>query len=188
MTGMIAMKKLTVILVLVLAAALLTACGSEGTKETTQPALTEAPAVTEETAVTEAPAAPEQEKAAGRTLAERVGAVAGDAADLVPFTGDELTDMTGIAAEDYTDFVFLQGDGMDGREILVLTAVDDAAAKRITGLLESYLERRKDENRNYAPDAYKLFSEAQVVRKGLTLALISGADAAAETEQLLAGE
>ena len=53
MTGMIGMKKLTVILVLVLAAALLTACGSEGTKETTQPALTEAPAVTEAPVVTE---------------------------------------------------------------------------------------------------------------------------------------
>ena len=96
--------------------------------------------------------------------------------------------MTGIVPEDYTDFVFLQGNGMDGREILVLTAADEAAADRIAGLMESYLERRRDENRNYAPDAYKLFSEAQVVRKDLTLAMISGADAAAETGQLLAGE
>ena len=179
------MKKLTVILVLILAAAMLTACGGSGNKEeaqAAQAAVTDVPAAEP----TEAPA--EETKAAPQLLADRVSAAAKDAGELVPFDADELADMTGIVPEDYTDFVFLQGNGMDGREILVLTAADDAAAERIAGLLESYLERRKDENRNYAPDAYKLFSEAKVVRKDLTLVLISGADAAAETEQLLAGE
>ena len=186
MTGMRAMKKLTMILVLILAAVLLTACGGSGSKETAQTpqtAATEAPAADP----TEAPAE-ETKTAAAQPLTDRVSAAAKDASELVPFSADELTDMTGIVPEDYTDFVFLQGNGMDGREILILTAADEAAADRIAGLMESYLERRRDENRNYAPDAYKLFSEAQVVRKGLMLAMISGADAAAETEQLLAGE
>ena len=186
MTGMRAMKKLTMILVLILAAVLLTACGGSGSKETAQTpqtAATEAPAADP----TEAPAE-ETKTAAAQPLTDRVSAAAKDASELVPFSADELTDMTGIVPEDYTDFVFLQGNGMDGREILILTAADEAAADRIAGLMESYLERRRDENRNYAPDAYKLFFEAQVVRKGLMLAMISGADAAAETEQLLAGE
>ena len=182
MTGMTMMKKLMVVLALLLAAALLTACGNEKPQEpeqTVQHAVTDAPAATE--APSEKPAstsAPESGGPAGdaQSLSERVGAVAGDAAELVPFTPDELMDMTGIAPNDYTDFVFLQGDGMDGREILV------------EGQALAYLQRRRDENRNYAPAAYQLLSEAKVVRKGLTVVLISGADAAAETEQLLAGE
>ena len=182
------MKKLAVILALMLAAAVLTACGSSGDREKTQAVQ---PAATAPAAVpTDAPAAekPDEPAAAGQTLADRVSAAAKDAGDLVPFNADELADMTGIVPGDYTDFVFLQGNGMDGREILILTAAGEAAADRIAGLLDSYLERRLDENRNYAPDAFKLFSEARVVRKGLTFALISGADAEAETEQLLAGE
>ena len=194
MTGMTMMKKLMVVLALLLAAALLTACGNEKPQEpeqTVQHAVTDAPAVTE--ARSEKPAStsvPESGGPAGdaQSLSERVGAVAGDAAELVPFTPDELMDMTGIAPNDYTDFVFLQGDGMDGREILVVTAKDMAAGDRVEGQALAYLQRRRDENRNYAPAAYQLLSEAKVVRKGLTVVLISGADAAAETEQLLAGE
>ena len=72
--------------------------------------------------------------------------------------------------------------------IVVLAAKDMAAGDRVEGQALAYLQRRRDENRNYAPAAYQLLSEAKVVRKGLTVVLISGADAAAETEQLLAGE
>ena len=209
------MKKLTVILALVLAAALLTACGDGKPKTTEAPkaaeasAATEAPAATETPEATETPGNPEAPAAetpaaeeepaeipgqadqpadATGTLPDRIDAVAKDAADLVPFTADELMDMTGIGPKDYTDFVFLQGDGMDGREILVVRAANEAAADRVAGQMEKYLERRQEENRNYAPAAYQLLSEAKVVRKGLLLAMISGADAAAETEALLAGE
>ena len=186
---MTTMKKLMVVLALLLAAALLTACGNEKPQEpeqTAQQAVTDAPAATE--APSEEPVPTSVPEAGGQSLSERVEAVAGDAAELVPFTPDELMDMTGIAPNDYTDFVFLQGDGMDGREILVVAAKDMAAGDRVEGQALAYLQRRRDENRNYAPAAYQLLSEAKVVRKGLTVVLISGADAAAETEQLLAGE
>ena len=55
-------------------------------------------------------------------------------------------------------------------------------------LLEKYLERRKKEHRDYAPDAYKLLTDAKVERKGLLLAVISGKNAAAELSALLSGE
>ena len=174
------MKKTGVIVLLLLAAVLLTACGSD------KPAATEAPAVTETPAVTEAPAA--ADAASVKTLSEAVEAAAKDAADLAPFLPEELEDMAGITAEDYTDFVFLQGDGMDGREILVIRAKDEAAADRVAGQMESYLERRREEHKNYAPDAYRLLSEAKVERKGLLLVMVSGTDAAAGSAAILAGE
>ena len=215
MKGMKKMKKIAVILALLLTAAMLTACGSSDPKKNEQPAQPAATEATATDAVTEAPterptdepteaptevptddvasaSEPEEgeqkENAGPRTLAERIETIAADAADLVPFTADELTDITGIVPEDYTDFVFLQGDGMDGREILAVTAKDKEAGNRIEEQMQNYLQRRRDENRNYAPAAYQLLAQASVVRRDLTLAMISGADAAAETEKLLAGE
>ena len=163
------MKKILAVILLLVLALMLTSCGNK-TEEKKEETPSQAPA------------------AAAQTLQERADAVLSDAADLAPFTAEELQDMTGIAPEDCADFVFLQGNGMDGREILVIRAKDDAAANRVAKQLEEYLERRKEEHRDYAPDAYKLLSEASVARKGLLLAVVSGSDAAAESAALLAGE
>ena len=176
------MKRILTVLLLLALAVMMTGCGNqtEKTEPAQAPAPTEAPA--EEPVQTETPAA------AGKTLQERVEAAAKDAADLAPFFAEDLTDMAGIQPEDYTDFVFLQGDVTEGREILVLLAVDEAAADRLAGQMQKYLERRREENRNYSPKAYQALSEAGVERKGLLLVMISGGDAAAETAMLLAGE
>ena len=163
------MKKMLAVILLLVLALMLTACGNK-TEEKKEETPSQASA------------------AAAQTLQERADALLSDAADLAPFTAEELQDMTGIAPEDCADFVFLQGNGMDGREILVIRAKDDAAADRVAKQLEEYLERRKEEHRDYAPDAYKLLSEASVARKGLLLAVVSGSDAAAESAALLAGE
>ena len=163
------MKKMLAVILLLVLALMLTACGNK-TEEKKEETPSQASA------------------AAAQTLQERADALLSDAADLAPFTAEELQDMTGIAPEDCADFVFLQGNGMDGREILVIRAKDDAAADRVAKQLDEYLERRKEEHRDYAPDAYKLLSEASVARKGLLLAVVSGSDAAAESAALLAGE
>ena len=163
------MKKILAVILLLVLALMLTACGNK-TEEKKEETPSQASA------------------AAAQTLQERADALLSDAADLAPFTAEELQDMTGIAPEDCADFVFLQGNGMDGREILVIRAKDDAAADRVAKQLDEYLERRKEEHRDYAPDAYKLLSEASVARKGLLLAVVSGSDAAAESAALLAGE
>ena len=151
------MKKLTLILCLGLLACALAGCG--------QP-------------VEKAPAAP-------RPLKEAVAAVAADAGALVAIPAEDLEDVLGIPAEDYQDFVFLQSEGTDGREILAIRAVSMDAAKRIAEQAESYLERRRKETRNYAPEAYQLLSEAQVETKNLTVVLVVGKDGAAEAKAIL---
>ena len=165
------MKKWILILLAVSMVLLLTACGNR---------------TTEDSAATEAPAA--TEKAAGKTLRELAEEAIKDAGDLAPFDADDLAEMAGIQPEDYTDFVFLQGDVMEGREVLALRAKDDAAAEKLAEKMEKYLERRRNENRNYAPKAYQALSDARVERKGLTLVMISGGEAGTETAALLAGE
>ena len=166
------MKKPGILLVLLLAAVLLTGCGSS---QPAAPAAKEA-AVPEQT---DAPVSPETAR-----LPEASEETAGSLKAAV----EAATDMTGIVPEDVADFVFLQGNGMDGREILVIRAKDEASADRVASLLEKYLERRKKEHRDYAPDAYKLLTDAKVERKGLLLAVISGKNAAAELSALLSGE
>ena len=108
------MKKWILILFAVSMVLLLTACGN---KTTDNSAATEAPAATEE--------------AAGKTLRELAEEAIKDAGSLAPFDADDLAEMAGIQPEDYTDFVFLQGDVMEGREVLALRAKDDAAAEKL---------------------------------------------------------
>ena len=59
-----------------------------------------------------------------------------------------------------TEFVYLQGDGLDGREILALRAADAAAAAHLKEQLDGYLEQRRRETQNYLPEVYQLLSKA----------------------------
>lgn len=121
-------------------------------------------------------------------LREAVEKAAADAAGLTELTADDLSDVLGIEPEEYTEFVYLQDDGLNGREILVLRAADADAAARLKEQVDSYLEQRRRETQNYLPEAYRLLNAAAVRTKGTTVALIVGADAARETDALLAGE
>ncbi len=159
------MKKRMLVLCLLAAAVLLTACGAPKTEETA--------------------GTPVKVDGEPETLREKVNMVCEDATDLAPLTAEDLEDVLGIPAEDYQDFVFLQSEGTDGREILAIRAVSMDAAKRIAEQAESYLERRRKETRNYAPEAYQLLSEAQVETKNLTVVLVVGKDGAAEAKAIL---
>ena len=100
----------------------------------------------------------------------------------------DLEDVIGIDPADFKEAVFLQDDGMGGREVLALRAADKNAAARVAAQLEKYLAQRQKETRNYLPDAYKLLESASVQTKNLTVVLISGENAADWTTKLLAGE
>ncbi len=169
------MKKRMLILLAAVLLMLLTACGSAPAKET---AAAGNPAAT----------AREETEKKEKTLRSLAEAAAKDTAELASFSADELLDMTGIKPEDYTDYIFLQGDVLTGREILAVRAKDETAAVRIAEQMERYLLRRREENRNYAPKAYQTLCEALVEQKGLVLVLISGDNAETETAAILAGE
>ena len=162
-------KKLIAICLLILSVFALSACGNQP-KEAETPAYTDVP------------------PAERMALSDLVSSVIPDAGDLVSFDEEDLTDILGIEPEEYTEFVYLQENGLSGREILALRAVDADAAGRIAQRLENYLEQRRKETRNYAPEAYQLLAAAKVETKNLTVALVSGENAAQERAQLLAGE
>ena len=156
------MKKAVQILCLLLAAALLTACGAqESGKETGGEIL---------------------------PLTEKVKNAIPDMDELAELTAEDLNDLLGVEAEECREFVFLQSDGTDGREVLAIRARDENAAEKISGMAENYLERRRNETRNYIPELYQLLGGMKVQSRNLTVVLVVGQNAAEETDAILAGE
>lgn len=129
------------------------------------------------------------EKMASLPLREAVEKALTDKDGLVAYTADDLTDLMGILPEDYTEALFLMGsDSLSGREIIAVRAKDASSLKKITEALNNYLTQRKQETRNYLPDAYKLQTQTKVETRNLTAVLIVGAHSAEETRTFLAGE
>ena len=129
------------------------------------------------------------EKKEALPLREAVENALRDRDGLVAYTAEDLTDLTGIMPEDYTEALFLVGsDSLSGREIIAVRAVDAAALKRVVAAMENYLEQRREETRNYLPEVYQLQTQAKVEYKNLTAVLIVGGSAADETGSFLAGE
>ena len=132
--------------------------------------------------------APKEEQKEKKALADTVTAAVKDAKDLVAWSEDDLADLLGILPEDYTEQVYLQGESLSGREIIVIRAKDQEAAGRIADTLNNYLDQRKQETQNYLPDAYKLLSNAKVETKNLTVALVVGESGPAESQAILKDE
>lgn len=123
------------------------------------------------------------------TLLDRAMLVAEDMDQLIIMTEDDLYDLIGIAPEEYTDFAYLAHvDSLTGRELIIVEAVDEAAALRIVELLQGYLEVRLYETRNYLPETYRVLCEAQVTQKDLLVVLSIAAPNPAEEELLLTEE
>ena len=131
-----------------------------------------------------------KEEPAGETipLAEKVKSVIPDTEELAELTEEDLTDLLGTEPEDCTEFVFLQSDGTDGREVLAIRAKDKNAADRVAGQVRNYLERRRNEMQNYIPELYQLLMKTNVQTGSLTVVLVVGQDAEAESQKILAGE
>lgn len=105
------------------------------------------------------------EESARRSLA--------DAESFTAYTAEDLYDLTGIAADDYTDAVFLRdSDTLSGREIILLRAKNAVTLRSAKEALEQYLSQRKEETRDYLPEAYHRLSQAKVEEKGLELRLV----------------
>ena len=100
--------------------------------------------------------------------------------EMLALDGEEIYDLIGIAPEDCAEITWLIAeDGLLADEIAVLTAVDEAAAKRCEALLATRVEARKAEFENYLPEQAAVMKKAVLLRSGLHLALIVSPEAAA---------
>jgi len=101
---------------------------------------------------------------------------------------DDLSDLLGIEPSQYVEALWLMGDGLDGREVLVIRAVDEENAEEIREMLEIYLELRRKETQNYLPEAFQLLKAAEVLREDDLLMLIVGRNAQKEIKALIAAQ
>ena len=96
-----------------------------------------------------------------------------DTDTFIPYTADDLYDLTGISPEDYTEALFLRDrDTLSGREAILIRAKDGSTVLSIKEALEQYLSQRREETRNYLPSAYRLLCDAAVQSANLTVSLI----------------
>ncbi|MBQ8135803.1 MAG: DUF4358 domain-containing protein, partial [Clostridia bacterium] len=98
---------------------------------------------------------------------------------MIPMTADELYDLTGIAPEDYADASCHEAaDGLIADEVLLFTAADSEAAKRIEDALRARLDSKAAEAEGYSPEQYAVIKKGLVLRNGLELCLIVSPEAA----------
>jgi len=116
---------------------------------------------------------------------EMILSVLEDREELEEMMLDDLSDLLGIEPAQYIEALWLMGDGLDGREVLVIRAVDEENAEEIREQLEVYLELRRKETQNYLPEAYQLLKTAEVTQKEDLLMLIVGKNAQKEIKALL---
>lgn len=91
------------------------------------------------------------------------------------FTPDEDTmlNFLGIQASDCARYkVAICGEGMRADEVWLIEAKDEAALNTLKNLAQSRIEAKLDETETYVPDQYLIVQKAQVLTKGLYLALL----------------
>ena len=128
---------------------------------------------------------------AEETLLDKVIRVAEDEKDLIRMGEDDLFDLIGIEPDEYTDFAYLASrDSLSGREVIVLRATDETAARDMAEKLEEYRQYRMHMTRNYPDqaDAYRLLSKAEVLQEDLLVVLSVGAPDPQEASLLLQEE
>ena len=122
-------------------------------------------------------------------LLDKALRVSEDGGDLIAMPEDDLIDIIGIEPEYYTDFAYLASkDTSNGREIIVVRAADEKAAKLVVELLEDYRENRIRSTRNYYAEAYRALSESEVLQEDLLIVLSIGAPDPREPDLLLREE
>ncbi len=154
------------------------ACGGGG--EPPSPAQqTEAPAVsqTAEPAPEATPeptpeATPAPEPLTPEEVYQAIAAVAAFPG-MVEMADPYLLDNIGVKPEQYTDAVYyLVEQGTDPDEIVIVSAVDDAAAQDVQAKLEQWLARRIDGAQSYLAENLPILEAGVVRRDGNTVALL----------------
>lgn len=93
--------------------------------------------------------------------------------EMVDVTDDMLEADTGISADEYTAAVYyIPMDSIVPEEIILIRAVDDAAALDVQKKLESYLDYWIESARVYLTEYMPVLQAGVVRRDGLTVSLI----------------
>ncbi len=99
--------------------------------------------------------------------------------DMVTYSTDDLKAAYGIDAADVKQSVAkVASDGLKADEIIMIEAVDAAAATRIEEKLQAHYEAKSNENITYNPEQYAMIQKCSVKRDGnfVTLFLSAHAD------------
>ena len=84
-----------------------------------------------------------------------------------------LLDFYGIDPAWCAEALFMvSADSLLADEVVLIRARDEAAAKRILPFLESRMQAKAEEARNYSPEQYAIIKQGQILSRGVELALI----------------
>ncbi len=91
---------------------------------------------------------------------------------------DKLDRYYGITADEVSEFAgCVSNSGTDQEEIVLIKAVDDAAAEKIQGILEQKYQSKLNENKNYNPEQAAMIEKCSVERSGLYVSMIISPEA-----------
>ncbi len=90
----------------------------------------------------------------------------------------KLLDYYGIDSSKVDDFqVMMNSSGVEQDEIVMIKAIDDAAAQEISEKLGARLEDKKSQMKNYIPEQYAMLEKCSVQQKGLYVYMFLSEDA-----------
>lgn len=93
--------------------------------------------------------------------------------EMMEFPENMVLDFYGIEEADYDQAIFYQSyDSMLADEVVLISAVDDAAASRVEEMLNVRLDAKAEEAKGYSPEQFAIIEKCSVVRDGLYVALI----------------
>ena len=98
--------------------------------------------------------------------------------EMMTLSQDDLLDMYGIAAADVKQFAgAVNTTGIKCDEIVLVEAVDSAAAGRVKEALDNRYQQKLNEMDGYLPDEYAIVKECSVTASGNFVAMIVGQNA-----------
>ncbi len=156
------------------------AAAAEPAAEAKPPVATEEPAATQSTP---APEAAQAESASRFAPLYAKMQESGVLPDMMELPKDMVADFYGVDPADCADGIYyISFDNMLADEVVLIDAVDEAAAKRIEKALTNRLAAKALEADDYAPDQYAIIKKCDVIRKDLTVAMLVSPEAKTLTE------
>lgn len=176
------MKKLLAVLMILTMVLSLVACGSSEEPETTaeeQNVVTEA---AEENAETKAK--PQSNGPVDVVKVKDDMLAKFEIADAIELNEDLLLNQYGITAEQVlAQGSFIVSTGLFPAEIVMVEAVDEAAAEQVAEKLNTRLDSLKAQSKSYDPESYEIAQACQVLTEGNYVAMFFSEDGA-EMEEL----